>query len=109
MENNAIELLDNAVEKYIRKGDMGPRREAARAITDFFTLNADYAFPMFEIVEKAVGIYQINHGYADARGVNKQSVSQVVKEMLNGRGDNKFLRVHKRDGVAVSGIYELNY
>ena len=31
METNAIQLLDNAVKKYIREGDMGPRREAARA------------------------------------------------------------------------------
>ena len=109
MDINAIQTLDKAVEKFIRKGDMGPRREAARAITDFFTLNADYAFPMFEIVKKAVAIYDINHGNAEGRGVNRESVMQVCQEMLHGRGDNKFLRVHKSCDIAVQGIYELNY
>ena len=81
MDINATETLDKAVEKFIRKGDMGPRREAARAITDFFTLNADYAFPMFEIVKKAVAIYDINHGNAEGRGVNRESVMQVPRDV----------------------------
>lgn len=109
MDLDAIATLEKATEKYIRQGDMGPHREAARAVIDVFTLNADYALPLFEIVEKAIGIYDINHRNAEGRGVNKDSVTAVVKEMLKGRGDNKFLRVHKSCGIAHHGVYELVY
>ena len=102
---DALILLENVSKKYLGEAEMGPEREAARALIDFYTMNTCSAFPKFEIIEKSIAIYEINHN----RGVNKEAVIKVFDKMLNSRGENKFFRVHKRYGTAQNGIYELNF